>query len=734
MPTQSDNSRTVRWPGTGWTIRISNAPILKNSDNSVSEYSSGAWKRELHMTTVAGQSLPGATFGGNSLELTHEPSGARISFCALEALRAWQLLECKPIPHLAAHAYPPAWDYSFTTSYPGSTTTAVDAVDEQAASAAARPDGNSVHSRAAVDLAEGQATLRKPLCKCRGSAGREALISLEAPVRNQRRQPQQKEPEEDEERWRVASEAGAAHSKPPQRVAQRVTTPPPPEWLPCGESINLEALLLSLATPPALVETLELWKDDLEPHSFSFLRVRVLVAEPFWVVRLRCYVKVNGVRARLVDTCYVCHRATSHRVVRQQTWREGDWEALAGVGAPAHLGFDEVGEQVASTRLPHLCAPRSECLDLGGRGSCGERNGDGVGRGGDGGLPGGSVSSLAEDVGWTWRRSDLQRCEALSAGGGVAVAIVQGGLCVEAFAVAGRCVSHERHSCAGMCGEGSAGKTLWRRYSDEHLGGAAALAAAVAPGGRGGSGSGQGQGRGGGRLLAIGTDRGHVHIWCAATADPIFTFTLPHLPSRAVSHARDHGGNGSASVARWVELLAWSADGRFVAAAAGCETVVLDVTRLGGVTVGGVTVGGVTVGGVTVARRSMSGTVYALDFVPPPPLSPPQGMHSRVPSDQMAVASPDGGGGGSSSSGRGCEKGGSGSEKGAHATALAIGAYGGVGWLVVSGAELPDVAPEERAEITESKHDVNEAASEDAAALEAALCAALSLSRKRRWR
>ena len=64
-------------------MRVRRAPILKNSDNSIHDYSTGAWKRELSMTTVAGQSLPGATFGGSSLELLHEASGVRISFSAL---------------------------------------------------------------------------------------------------------------------------------------------------------------------------------------------------------------------------------------------------------------------------------------------------------------------------------------------------------------------------------------------------------------------------------------------------------------------------------------------------------------------------------------------------------------------------------------------------------------------------------------------------------------------------
>ena len=72
----------------GWIVRTHRAPILKNSELTTSLYSQGAWRRELGLTLYAGQHLPGLLFGGNSVEIQHEKSGLRISFCALEALRA----------------------------------------------------------------------------------------------------------------------------------------------------------------------------------------------------------------------------------------------------------------------------------------------------------------------------------------------------------------------------------------------------------------------------------------------------------------------------------------------------------------------------------------------------------------------------------------------------------------------------------------------------------------------
>ena len=135
-----------RWAG-GWLVRTRQAPIVKSSEISMSDYSHGAWKRELGLTNVAGQSLPGYLFGGNALELVHEASGVRISFCALEALRSWVLEESAPVRHLSPLASPPEWDYTFTTAYPGSTTVAP---------VGTQPDRTSFYSRPAVDLASGR--------------------------------------------------------------------------------------------------------------------------------------------------------------------------------------------------------------------------------------------------------------------------------------------------------------------------------------------------------------------------------------------------------------------------------------------------------------------------------------------------------------------------------------------------------------------------------------------------
>ncbi len=69
----------------------------------------------MNLTLHAGQHLPEAVYGANSIELLHQRSGVRISFCAMEAMRSWALLDTPPVKHLAPNAKPHEWDYTFTT-------------------------------------------------------------------------------------------------------------------------------------------------------------------------------------------------------------------------------------------------------------------------------------------------------------------------------------------------------------------------------------------------------------------------------------------------------------------------------------------------------------------------------------------------------------------------------------------------------------------------------------------
>ena len=53
---------------------------------------------------------------------------------------------------------------------------------------------------------------------------------------------------------------------------------------------------------PRFFDSVDLWLDNLDPQSLSLLRVRVFFAADFWVACLRCFVRVNGVKARVLDT------------------------------------------------------------------------------------------------------------------------------------------------------------------------------------------------------------------------------------------------------------------------------------------------------------------------------------------------------------------------------------------------------------------------------------------------
>lgn len=76
-------------PTCGWAVRCTKAPILSVAKRSLSSESHVAWKRELGLGAYGGMELPAALYGRSALELRHGASGVRLSFCALEALRAW---------------------------------------------------------------------------------------------------------------------------------------------------------------------------------------------------------------------------------------------------------------------------------------------------------------------------------------------------------------------------------------------------------------------------------------------------------------------------------------------------------------------------------------------------------------------------------------------------------------------------------------------------------------------
>ena len=132
---------------------------------------------------------------------------------------------------------------------------------------------------------------------------------------------------------------------------------------------------------PLMSDTVHLWLDNLDPHSLSFLRASVIVTECFWAVQLRCFVRVNGVMARVLDTQLTCRlserpegsgadSAPGLVVRRQRSWREGSWQQLVGgadsasADAPTHLDLGGVEDRLAARRLPLLRPAVFEVLVL----------------------------------------------------------------------------------------------------------------------------------------------------------------------------------------------------------------------------------------------------------------------------------------------------------------------------------------------------------------------------------
>ena len=444
----------------------------------------------------------------------------RISFCALEALRSWALLDHVPVPHLAPDAAAPEWEYTFTTAYPGATT--VTPVGTQ-------PDGTSIYPRPAVDLASGQAQLRKPLCKCRGANGLAPLARLGVP-------------------------SPLAGPLAPAFRTDGVSGPPPPEWQPTHERVDLARMMASGAAPQ-LVDTISLWQDNLDPQSFASLEVRVFVCDAFWLAYLRCFVRVNGVMARVIDTRFIC-KGDGGTVLRERSWREGPWEAFAGPGAPNHVDFGGNDDRVAAERLPLIAPAVTEMLVLP-RAPLHPSAGLAAAAG---------AETLLAPVAWA---RDL-RCGSLCAGGALVVAAIDGGSAVEAM-------------------EAATGVSVWQRTMTA---GEVVVSAMVAPGTQAGTAD-------GGRV-ALGTSTGRVLLWRAATGEPLASLAVSATSSDAASDAAS-GGRESG----WVERLAWSDDGGRLAAAAGREWLLVKMGSDDAPDRAAVEASG-----------AAGGTVYALAFAP----------------------------------------------------------------------------------------------------------------------
>ena len=137
------------------------------------------------------------------------------------------------------------------------------------------------------------------------------------------------------------------------------------QWKPTKETLDLEALIAADGRAPLFEESVDLWRDDLDPHSFGFFRVRVRANERFWVAYSRFFIRVNGVRARVIDARFA---GFGDRVLRERSWREGDWAAVAGAGAPPCVDLGGLLRRPPTLRVLEHTSPAGTLSTRRGRG------------------------------------------------------------------------------------------------------------------------------------------------------------------------------------------------------------------------------------------------------------------------------------------------------------------------------------------------------------------------------
>ncbi|KAH8064093.1 hypothetical protein JL721_8499 [Aureococcus anophagefferens] len=301
-------------PTCGWAVRCTKAPILSVAKRSLSSESHVAWKRELGLGAYGGMELPAALYGRSALELRHGASGVRLSL-RLEALSV-RRFGAEPATNAAAPA---------SGTGPSRRPTAARRPWPTSATACRRSPTAPASTTAAAAAAP----------RARGARRRRKCVFGRKPL--------------------LGGDEAAAAAAPP-------AAPPPPPWRATAEAVDIEALLAAHPAPPPFEDSVELWcvfrllwnlqtycrrRDDLDPHSFAFFRVRVRFAGKFWVAFSRFFIRVNGVLARVLDTRFV---GDESRVLRERTWREGDWETFAGPGAPPCGDFGGVASRPPASR------------------------------------------------------------------------------------------------------------------------------------------------------------------------------------------------------------------------------------------------------------------------------------------------------------------------------------------------------------------------------------------------
>ncbi|PSC73022.1 TIP41 isoform X1 [Micractinium conductrix] len=251
----------------GWVITSHKGPITADAELE-------ALKQQLG--TLA---APEQFYGENHLRLHHEPSGATLSFNALDALKGWLADTSEPVlvgeaeewlaarqQDVAAHAAQTVdYDWTYTTSYNGSL--------EQAGS------GSSAGG------ADGTAAAAGPAAGAAGGADGPAAAA-----------------------WEATSE-------------------------------QIDRALLTSRDPILYYDELPLYESELDDHGSSKVLLKVRVMPRCWYVLLRFWLRVDHVMVRLRETRVFCRfdapPAAAARLLREVRHHEGTFAALRAAGAPA---------------------------------------------------------------------------------------------------------------------------------------------------------------------------------------------------------------------------------------------------------------------------------------------------------------------------------------------------------------------------------------------------------------
>lgn len=324
---------------------------------------------------------------------------------------------------------------------------------------------------------------------------------------------------------------------------------PVEHWEPANVAFDMERLLRSITKPLYYSKPVFFWVQNLDPQSFSFLMGHVLVADDFMVASLRCFVRVNGVRVRLLGTQFIVRRNSSSEVLRERSWREGTWaEYTDGLDADdggerwVDLGTELEQVERAQKRLKHKCPPVVEKLVL------------------PKDNPPATTKTTARPLLTTVWTTGL--CDNFQNGDDI------GSCCCSKSS--GRIILLLKSKVAAL--DSHSGDILWQQNlasSCDHHRGLSLLTAE--------------QSEAGGKVL-IGDDCGCVHIlkWPSAAEDThprsSRKTTRNNDPPRSFSFQKQRTATSERSRAQmssgWVEKVAWSEDGRHFAAAAGKEVMI----------------------------------------------------------------------------------------------------------------------------------------------------------------